>query len=852
MLDLSKYRGNADLLKELRLGRWLLLLSRNSTPGKRDLAADEVYNAADGLSIQTGIDIHSHLPTKAEIIAGLKRAKPVKSTSDDGTSFTNEYYIIILSEINTIIFVSTGSGSKLNDQYEQPFLQELIGLVKTHKPALVFANRLDRVFRRMLTAPALLNILQATKGALGDSASGIRSGSHMGSLFTIYEAGGSENEVLALPKKLRHGQVNKTDRSMINGSLQYTVPNQTPPGTIRMTLFDNKGALGDKMLYLDDPVCFPQKSTVAVGYPPPLRAGALNNIALIQWALKNLGTPNFSQAVVGQHLAKNGFSTPGIRKTHGVHATFLPTEEAERHYLPVRSIISNLDFYKTGTLKIQMGREEIEDFEITNIFPLSGSWASPEDFERIEKYLSETAGGGPATLSLVGVPVKTEDGSSRLIAAWRRENLDRPAYILHKIDKDQARKGFPPLPHDVLAESIVTALIEAAKTTWIPIESQADQVNPALQNELSKLRTSVERIHRQVSNILDQMLELGLDGEKLLDPGTRQDLGVRRQGIITKQLEPQTKKIEELEDQLFSEMEAHSASTESAPVNLLSELIATLKDSSDTTYNRWWKTALSIDSMQRVLSTRDLHSEYELRWKGTIRITSLSHAFEIPFSGVYLTGAVTKVAERVKDVIKLMGLGVPFDEIKNPQMRSLKPSVARALGMPSQTFNLGTCPDPRILRIGVLIAQNPKLGDAEIAQKTIEAELFIARVRKGLETRPFGSKWVRNESEMRSAWFKIASNNLGVVTQDHLLKVGKESWVQNIYHLRVGSLTKKEWVPISKETAQLVPCAFCNSRLRSSSRMFEPIGYICLDCHLDQAGLLWPSEPYDKWLDINS
>ncbi len=851
-LDLSNFRGTEELLHELQVGRWIVLVSRNSTPGARGAAAEEVFNAAEGLYLQTGIEIRPHLPTKPEIITGLKKAKPIKSRSEDGRSFTNEYSTIILNEIKTIIFVSTGSGSKLNDQFEQPFVQELIGLVKTYRPALIFANRIDRIFRRMLTAPALLNVIQQTKGSLGESVNGIRSGNQMGNYGTIMEAGGSETEVIGIPKKTRKGQATKTDRTMVNGSLHYSVINQSPPGTIRMTLLNGKGAVGDKMLYLDDPACFPKKSTVSVGYPSPLKVGAQSNVALIQWALQNLGKPNFSQAVVGQHLARGGFSTPGLRSTRGINAKFQPTEKATERYLPVRTIISNLDFYKTGVLKIRLGMVETPDFEITNVFPLSGSWASPKDFARIEKYLAESTGGGPACLSLVGVPVTAENGPCRLIAAWRRENLDRPAYILHKVDKEQERNGFPPLPHDVLAESIIKALIEAAKTIWIPIESQGGEVNPGLQDELSRLRTGMERIERQASSILDQIQELGPGGDLLLDPVTRKDFGERRTEIIRTQLEPAKKKIEDLENQLFSQMEAHSVSRESAPMNLLSELIGTLKDSSNTTYNRWWKSALSIDSMQKVASTRDLHSEYQLRWQGTIRITALSRSFEIPFSGIYVTGTITKVAQRVEEVIQLMRTGVLFDEIDVPRLRDVKPSVARALGIPSQTFNLGTCPDPRLLRIGMLIVQNPELEDAEIARSSGEPELLVARVREGVKTRPYGNKWVRNESAKRTNWFKMAAANGGVVTLSQLHLSGKIEWAQNLYRTRADSLNMDDWMTSGPGAAQIASCEYCQSRRRSSSRLFGPVGLVCLDCHLDQTGLLWPAEPYDKWLDINS
>lgn len=847
------FKGPQDLFEKIDSGRWIILVARNSGSGgkrARELAADELYKTAEGLRTKVGIDLLASLPSKASVLAALTQAKSIKSISSDGSSFKNEYATFVLSDHKVIVFVSTGSGKKLDAQFEQPFLQELINLIKLHKPALVFTNRLDRTLRRMLTGAELLKVLENVEGVLGDSNHGIRGADGFTHLMTLMEAIGSEKEAAAIPKKTRDGMVAKTDLKMINGSTRFAVMNTPPAGTIRMTLKNDRGTSGAKMLYLDDPMYYPNQSDVVIGFPTRSKSQKTSNLELVRWALRHLGLPGYTQSVVGAYLAAQGFSTPGIRQKHGVDACFEPTELTERRYLPVRAILTNLEFYETGNLWIGLGVEEVADFEITNCLPPSGLWAQPADFKRIRNYIGECTGGGPGVLSLVGVSVQTNGGACRLLTAHRRENLERPGYILYKVDKEQPRRGFPVLPHDVLAESLVSGLMKAAETVWIPIESQADQINPGLQAEINKLRKSLEFITDQCSMIINQIEEMDEFGRPLLDPSTRQALGVRRSEILTGTYEPVRKQIEELEHALFSEMEDHSRQSEAAPVNLLNELIASLKDPSNTTYNQMWKTCLRIEKMIKVDSIFKGHSKVALSWNGILKISTLSNSFEIPFSGSYVVGSITKVEERVLSTIALMGKGIPIRAIEMPQMRELKSSVAQALGQESRNFNLGSCLDPRILKIGVFVINQPEMSDEEIGIYFDEPKLLIARIRESFMTQPFGCRWVNSASVIKSNWFHIAGQNQGRVTQIDLLKLGSSNWIQNLSKMRIWALKTESWLPSGQMSAQLAPCEYCDSFRRSASRLFEPVGMVCLDCHLDEAGLLWPSDPYDQWLYV--
>lgn len=47
---------------------------------------------------------------------------------------------------------------------------------------------------------------------------------------------------------------------------------------------------------------------------------------------------------------------------------------------------------------------------------------------------------------------------------------------------------------------------------------------------------------------------------------------------------------------------------------------------------------------------------------------------------------------------------------------------------------------------------------------------------------------------------------------------------------------------------EVVPCATCGSYRRVRMRLFEPRGYVCLDCRRDDAGIVWSSRAFDPYI----
>lgn len=265
----------------------------------RNLTPEEVVKAARGLRDKTGIDIVSYLPNKSVIVNGLLKAKKVKSRDSIGKSATNEFFQIVLPSIKTIILASTGSGRKQDDQFEQPFVQELLTLMKSRKPTLIFANRGDRMMRDMLVGAELLNVLRGIKGFIGNFVDGVLLNDPMSQLFTLPKASAAETEAEGMPKETRDRMKDQTDKKMENGQLHFVVNVIPPAGTIKMTMRSETGATGTKKLYLDDPRYFPDESNVSIGYPRKNNKKTKTNVELVQWALKKLDSQNSLRIKLG-------------------------------------------------------------------------------------------------------------------------------------------------------------------------------------------------------------------------------------------------------------------------------------------------------------------------------------------------------------------------------------------------------------------------------------------------------------------------------------------------------------------------------------------------------------------------
>lgn len=850
---LSTYTGPEAVKAELEAGRPLMLVARNSSHGGqrgRDLAAQELHSTAEALKRQVGIDIGKHLPGKAELISRLREAPTIKSQQSGGRSFSHEYVHLQLCEGRVHVLLATGSGLKLTKDFEQPFVSELVQTIKGINPALVFCHLLDRMLRHAMSAASLLTAGEELGVALADRDRTPFYPGGFNDLFTIWKASASQEEAQKIPVQTRQGMVSRTDNELVDGKCPYSLAPSPPAGFARLRMRSATEGVGQAFLVLDDPACYPPKERVAVGRPDVTKdSEPVNQVELVRHVLSHLGKPGHTLATMGRYLAANHFSTDKLRSKHGPTAHFGNIDLGGSDYRPAKSIIANLDMYESGEWKVRINAGGYTSFKVTNMLPLDGNpWATPEDFARIRKYLGQTSkNGGTARLPLTGVPVTVDGVHGYLRVAEARREPSQTSYGVGGPKGVSRRFFFPALPHKVLADSIVEGLADAAERIWIPADDT--MLDPQLRQERDRQRLNVSRVERLVNALSDQIAELDEHGRPLLTPATRSELSKRQAKLIEDELEPAVQALDAIEERLTAEAKGRGDDTLCAPVNLLHRLIETLADPTDTTYQEWWKRSVTIE-FRRVPVQKSTHDGYELTWEGVLNLHQDKQRFEVPFNGRYQVGSATKVDGRVDAIIDQLRQGIVYDDVSIERARDLRRDVAERLGLPKRLFVVGNMLDPRILKLAIHILENPNKTDAQVAQALGEPEQLVARVRLVVTAQPSGYRWLRHSQPIIKACLAVAHANDGFVRrQDASQATGGSGWgeVKRAFRLRLPNDSQMERDP--GVSLRIPPCTYCESRRRSLSRLHEPVGFICLDCRRDQAGIQWPVTPYDEWME---
>lgn len=141
------------------------------------------------------------------------------------------------------------------------------------------------------------------------------------------------------------------------------------------------------------------------------------------------------------------------------------------------------------------------------------------------------------------------------------------------------------------------------------------------------------------------------------------------------------------------------------------------------------------------------------------------------------------------------------------------------------------------------VFENPDDDVAEIAKRLGEPPPFIERIRQ-VHTTARSGVWMARSSTVLAAALRVAGTNGGLVTGADLVPRFAASWDSANANARAAD--PANWTLVGRDTMRLRPCE-CGSLLRCAMRIREPIGLVCLECHRDDGGLLWPAVPYDRW-----
>jgi hypothetical protein len=669
----------------------VLVVSRNSgqqSKQARQQAARELHAAVDGLKMLTGQDLAREIPSEETIIQRLRTTKRERSHTSDGKAFTNEYLLEHLPANNAAVLVSTGTGVKLSEDFTQPFLNHVAEVVLTLRPSLVFVHRLDRLFRHDLAAAHLLSVLREIGCELADGELGYQAPGSIGSLMTLIRAQGSAEEAKRIPIKTRAGMTAGTGTSMKGkNTVSYAAAVTPPPGMTVIRLRTDTGTKGPAALFFDRPSSLPDPATVAYGRPNvAINGKPVDQVAIVKMILATLGQPGSHLSAVARFAMSLGFSTHKLRLMHGMAAQWVDYAPANAPASVLRAVVSNLDFYESGQFTVRLGIQGVENLLISGCFPAGSPWATSEDFLRIRNYLAQTNGGGPATMGLTGVKVTTAVGTGYLKKASKSRDATGQAYLVRAKRGESLPAKLPVIPHHLLAESIVKGLIDKAESCWIPL-------NLGHTPEIGQLQLQIVTAEREVG-ILDakakRMREFSIQEVtgRLLE-----DLNRDYDSLVNGPLAEQTAKVKGLEKELAVLTQKVADNNGAAEDSILLDLVASLRDHSNTEWNDLWKKAVSLNIKREPVRING-HKGILITWTGSLRIIGAGHTFEAPFTGRMLTGAAGEVENKVQQVIRNLEQGVPYPQQEDvTQKKALRTAVAKHLGLKGKQHQLLTTLD---------------------------------------------------------------------------------------------------------------------------------------------------------------
>jgi hypothetical protein len=768
------------------LDRPILLVNRNSGSGgtkARNQVAKECHRTADDFLRHTGIDVRHLIPPNTDLVNALKHeAVRIESRDEDGRKFTNEYVVLNLAP-NVYLLLSTGSGAKIDQDLNQLFLDLLNERLKELQPGWIVWHRIDRVFRTDLLCANTLHICKKLNIKMYDGETGLLDGD-FASIMALLRARESAEEASRIPKKTRDGQVDLTDTDMSEGSIRYGVAQVPPAGLMVLRMKAPNGLKGENRLFFDTPACYPRTVDVAYGLPEQyvnvtdlrnrnltefdedldeavedtgeeiddaardalraelttqLRAtleaelwddidhgrvtvARIDQVANVRFALSMLGRPGWTINAVGRELIKRGFSTARLRMENNPRTSFtLEHVDGEVHRV-MRPIIAQLEFYRTGILKVQLGVKGVADITIINCFPTDGPWATAEDFNRIETYLGSTKGGGPATQGLTGVTIRTELGILPLRSAPAARRAAGPAYVIRPAEADlrgctRGTHSFslPPLPHSVLAASIVEALILHAERLLTPLVQVEHPDTETLRQKLRAAEQVAHGIQSACDAMLDSLGAVDDEGRLLVSGPAVKDISDRYATRTRDQLAPALEKVAQAKAELDKVAHSGSGQDPAIRIALLLRMVESLRDPYDTTYNDLWKGAVRIERITRTPIRVHETAGILTQWEGTIRTEGADQVFSAPFHGRYLTGNAAHLPGKVDKALELLLGGVPFTEIEQSNARGVRLALAERLGFESRYFGLPLCTAPRLVKIATHLAIDPARDVAKVA-----------------------------------------------------------------------------------------------------------------------------------------
>lgn len=892
--------GHDETLHDLVVahGRPLLLVARNSDARTRKgsaAAATDAHDAAIDLARVTGFDVTATLPPRDVLAEWLFDSPNVEHYEEtDGTRFSMRTCLVDMSEHGLILCLSAGSALKLTADHQQPHVTLIQRVLRSAgiDMAGVFVKRFDRLSRS--TSMHVIHELRDLERRVGSSWSGDGELGRwdlgeMAEVFATIKGIGGRAEGLALRRKAVAGIKRETGRQMVDGKVRYSWAGGCPPGLFRY----RDRASGRSVLAIDSPQYYPPPHDSLTGVPDVRdREGNLvDQAATLQWVLANLGLGGRGKHDLFPELLSRRWSTDGLRRERGQGPTAYwggPTRPVNVHW-PRRwlnVIVENLDLYETGRVVRKIGPNK-DEIVIEGIFPASGAWATPQDFDRIRAFLASERPRGYQYWSWSEMPATLDDVPVRLVPAgtptadggvqWhlsfrppqRRYASGGSIPVAEAVEAVAAERkkrhvnGARLVPDRELMAALVEGLLAA---DGLPMRPFVDEVN--LRDDLESVRRLRDQLDAElVATTKSHEAQLALimavneAGEPLMPEALRH----RAYDDWTSQQESIDRMTRD-RSRLERELAASSNAANGVPAPVMQALVNGLRNPRSNEIRGVLRDAVRnlAFSTERVVESGRVGTRVTI--SGDLVFSTSYGPHAVSFSREVLLGPLARHRERRLLALASLRAGtIPADG--HPAWRGLRPIEplkAFAGGPPAGPAGLiatgpsaiVACTDPALLRLGMAVLfptpapdENPTavpgvdevLADPQFGQDFGDVAALVQRIENFYTSTNIKGWFNKSLGGSHLTRLLIAE----AAGQRHEVATGDLGWMMRaVDSLRVrGLFASGAW---SYEgpgyRPRPAPCRHCGSSARAAMGIALPTGYVCLEpeCRLDDAGVRWP------------
>lgn len=841
-----------------REGRPILLVGRNSSPtGKRayQLAVDDALGAAEVLA-DLGVDVRDALADRADLMEQLRACEAQKSIANDKSVFANRFLRIDLRRSHgVIIVISAGTGKKVDKQGSQPFVSYVADVVRRTRACAVVAKRLDRVSRNAWALGPAMVALQQTDGYLVDHGR-IRPAQGVEGVITFLEAQAGEEEAEKLPRKTANGLVKNTDRSMAGGFCRVGHAHPLPIGLFSYRQRDD-GRLGARMIAFDSPDCYPAPETVAVGLPDVRdeRGELVNQVENVRWALSRIGRPGESASRIAEEFVRRRLSSEGLRRNHASNAFVTDEAAKDRPMAIVDRIVRHLEFYETGELPVRIGIDGFEDFVITDCFPPDGKkWATPRDFERIRQWRDSRKPDVQRSLSVSGLRVTADGKDCVLLTTSRLDANGERIYMANAVLADPyfdhsgaESPGFTALlPPDLVTTALADALIGAGEAALpiSPLEVD-DEGSLKFQRQVAMAEAELRALEDARDAIAEQVRQRAPDGSPLLSGPLLERASHDYERLVVSDIPLATRRIAQCHEEEASERQRKLKGDCGAALDALLTLIATLRDPFDCT-NR----DVLVSGIRDMAITTTAHSYHRVEWRDyditfDFRINDGDSVITIPV-GTSFTRGYPLAPERIgaETLERLCSEEVFLEGLDIPYPRETALLLAELLGVDGSRFLLPKVLDGRLSRLAALVlnGRDPVATAATTGEPVVLLERILEIHLNAQRREP----WLKRGSWLYAMMLELASRGQAVTLQDVSERCSTK--LETVKRALRQSSSANQWEEVGPGVYRLTPCPHCGSGSRVSMAIREPFGLVCMSCRRDQAGVHWPTDPYDVYV----